>query len=1801
MNNHRPVKIAVLLCAGLFAYSASIARGGWDEATFQKDLEALTVNPHRLGGMEEGSLAAGKYVEKRLREIGIEEIYIQRFPVIQPITTQCELILDGKSYPIHAMRPNILQAPVTPEEGITGTTMYVGTGELSEYGKRTAENKIVVMEFDSENNWSKAFAFGARAVLFVGVDKPAANAFHHINLPANLPRFCVPEAIAQELRLRERPQTIKLLAACEWRELRGRNVIAVIRGTQPEFGKKNRNKDNPDQAIVLAAPLDSLSEVPVLSPGARDAANCAGLLQAGEYFRKHPPRRDVILCFFDAQCQNHMGARAFYGALYRFMGARQLAPLGTLETRLTRFEKERHYLLQLANILSEIAPLTDLWKSWGQLNEQKDELQDKQTRLRGHREQLDAEVKKLQETGPGHADRLTELARQIAETELEIQALSEQIAKLEAQMIPCKEKMSAPKMIERDFFSASMREMPRHDRSARFLRDEAAVFDSEVLEELSPMRVDMRKLKDQLEDAQETKLLKDRAPTVGVDETIRDIQEQIAKLDSQIKVLEKRDLGWNGVIRDIFQETITEESRGRFARLIEEAGKVLARRQGELDQSITLTKQSIAIRDALGEVRNNIVLHVSFNLSDARNKWTFVHGDDTVPFTKNTQDKSGNYKAIFLTMHEVRRSWGDRLTNFDDRAISGIYETKTRLFAPGMFVDSGAIARLFAIYNLAAMTSMDRLPLQGQPADTLSALNSAVVYKQLRTLVPYLKDLADDKGLDVASKIRVNVRFDESAWSGDKSIGPSVKQAGAGSAMADRPVRDAIVAIVRKVGAGPWNGGTFDKVPPGFVFPILTKTDTNGIFEIGPYCIAQQDYYYRPVIFAATFDRTPVGTDEIAESYRTRGIISSVTNERTFQTKVDANLTKAAVNLFKTRTKTFVGHGFTRGALKTIAMRSGSTAKFYADRHLVCEIDNTLALFAPYDAKGLKLFNKAGLVVLNNAPTKREHQGMGISLADEFEHRVTSRLAAHDLRALNSYRLEVLRDSRIKQESLEILNGKAHDLEMDAEGQLSTDPTAEEELTSSLDKHIADQEASAALSRRAYIPLVGVMNDLVTAVVFLLLLTIPFAYSLERLLIGTPHIYRQIGWFSLFFAITFAVLYVVNPAFKIAATPIIIFLAFSIILLSTLVIFIMVRKLQTEIKKMQGLATTVHSADVSRLSTMMAAVNMGISTMRRRPVRTTLTAVTVVLLTFTILTFASFGSSWDIRTKYEGSMVGSPERVLVRHQLWGPIGDGIFETLRGHFTDEATVVGRYWISSTAKQAENQIETELLLATGDQEKITPVAAAVGLDVRDIRMQPHLKDMFMDESGEAEQKKLIAQWDMLEGDGIILTEALSDALGLTDRDIGDAKVLLAGRELTYAGIVSDRLASFTLVEGSSMLPVDYQASGGSEQGSFTQESKTETLSEMPDVESAQFVHYNLDRVVIIGPEVAKTMKGKIRQITIYANNPAETRTISERAAKISELPSYVGDREGVTRMIFTSLTKARGVRDLFIPVLLGGLIIFATMLGSVSDREREIYTFSSLGLAPPHVASLFFAEASVYAVVGGMGGYLLGQVVTRILGYLATLGWVSVPSMNYSSTNAIVTVLIVMGTVLISTVYPAMKASRSANPGIQRSWRIPKPEGNLYDLIFPFTVSTYDIIGVVSFFKEHFDNYSDTSLGVFANMDCGIFRQKENDMLGFRASVALAPFDLGVTQNFAMLSKPSDIEGIDEVRVMIYRLSGAHGDWQRSNRVFINELRKQLLIWRTLPQDIMDRYRQKTLESWDELPVEEVDTESIGAQA
>lgn len=1652
-NTLRTAAFAALLIAGVRP-----AAGAFDRTAFDTDLEAVAGQPHRLAGREDGSRAASRYVEQRLRQIGLDGVFVQEFPVIQPDMTECRLVVDGQSHTIHAIRPNLLQASVTPAEGLQGRSLYVRLGEPETYGTTLPTNRIVIVDFDSAMNWKYAFAFGARAVVFVGSANPSETVWQHVNIPANLPRFYVTEEQADALELRTREQEITLYAACRWQALKGRNVIGLLRGTQSLAGSPV-----PTETLLLAAPLDTYGEIPELAMGARDAINCAALLHCAAEMRLNPPERDVLFCFFDGQTLGHMGARAFYGAVCRELRG----------TKLTSTS-------------------------------------------------LDERAKML-----------------LAERE--------QIA------------LMRPVLQQADLFSNEARGLAAHRFTVRMLGDHARGLSGDALETLRTLRLEKAAVL-RLEAGQETP----------------QTESQRTAIEASITQWQRNDLGWNTLQRDLDKGAITPESHERLERLTAMLLLWCDDREAELADSSAACDVALSLYNTLGSAQHTLSLHVALDLGDSGSAWTFIHGDDSL--SVGTTDVDGIYTGLFKAMRTCHAELGMRVPNFNVLAVSQIFGN--RAFAPALRVDSSGVARMFGILNVAVATVMDPLARQGQPCDTLEAITRDNVYTQVEELVPFLAQLADSPDLSRTSPLRPDVLYVETSWQGDKAVGPTIVGGASAAAMRPPPLRGALLAIQQPPHdiAGNTDPARPAGVPPGFDGAIRVRSNAHGMFELPP-IPSNIEWEMYAVTFDTTHGPSAPAAAPASGIPQARGLISGITCQSSFLRRGD--LSKTTVSVCPVRDVSLVGYGYDNRGTATQVMRGLSSVGFPMDAHLLCERGSVMALFIPPDTSRVKLFSGTGPIALENTPDRDSYQGTGMRVDDADAHMVTPLHTARDLITLNTYRLNLLRDNRIRQDSLERLHGKAKDLEI----------AAVDATNVSVAERLGSLQAAAEYSRRVYRPLVGVLNDLVTAAVWLLLLSIPFAFAVERLLVGAPHVYRQIGWFSLFFVLTFATLYSVNPAFRLAATPMIIFLAFAIVMLSSLVIVIMIRKLQTEVQRMQGLSVSAHRADISRLTTLGAAIQMGISTMRRRPVKTFLSTLTVILLTFTILTFSSFGNYWGVRKDYTGPQRDLPPRILLRHQLWNPLAKDVCHMLKGYLADEAIITPRYWVAPTVWSLPRVLDVDpgghMLIMAKKGKQPVPISAAIGLALEDVQQQDRLRGLF----------EANAQMDRVATDGIFLTDAVAGSLGLTDADIGSAQVFLGGLPLVYAGQVRDQMAEHRLSDGSSMLPVDYAMTGGGSLEEFRKQQNRGAAAGTASI--AQFVPFALDDVAIIPVATAVRLGGQIRALTVYPRDPAGVEAIAKRLATVSGLSAYGSSGGGVDRYIFTALVSTNGWRDLMLPILLGSLIIFATMMGSIADREREIYTFSALGLAPPHVASLFFAEASVYAVVGGMGGYLLGQGVVRLLGWIGQHFLIAVPTLNYSSMNVIITLLIVMATILISTLYPALKASRSANPGVQRAWRIPDAVGDRHDVLFPFTVSAYDFTGVVQFLKEHFDTHGDTSLGTFAASDTCIFRQQGKRMVGIHTRLALAPFDLGIEQSMMLFSRPSDIEGVDEVCLVFQRLAGAPRDWKRSNRVFIHELRKQFLLWRSISGEVTERYRRQTIETWYELPIEVPDAAGTAA--
>ncbi|MCC7147095.1 MAG: hypothetical protein IT443_11675 [Phycisphaeraceae bacterium] len=1630
------------------------------EQTFEQDLKALTAHAHRLAGTPEGQ-AAADYIQQRLRKIGVENVLRMDLPVWQTRVIRCELTIDGKTVPLWPMRPNMFVPPVTPPEGFTGPLLYAGRGRPEDYGSRSPQDAIVVLDYDSPYGWETALSMGAKAVIFLSQNEVEIGGGKYAPVPANYVRLFAPPDTLKQLDLKKDYPAAKVVSHIRWELGKGANVLAFLPGTDAGFVE---SRVEPEM-LVLAVDYDTFGQVPDQNPGARQAANVAALLETVAFFQEHRPKRDLLVMFLDNHARYHQGARWIYDAI----GMRE----DDAQILRDNHRQEQTFTRQLRQIMTS-PPGQSLFAS---------------------RQQIDSLIRLL--------DRQAQQSRS---------QVNDQLVAIRLQ-----KKNAAPELIP----ELHAKEIPFSEATIRW---------DEIRRVLNAAR---------------------RSPSTFD-------PHHIASL--ALAGLVKSNPDWTDAQKTSAQSHLQEE----VASLLDATLGQIDYRLAEIDRLLVADQQRDALRRLVAG--RWIIMHAAYDYSDAGPVWSFVAGHAIGRIYSWTRqgadvDTPGYHKRLLQALGRVAREAG--VAGLDTRPLEdpdfGV------VFTAGDTVPSGMIAGIYGIYNVALTSGYDNRPREGNPVDTLANLNWHALRAQAVEGTKALAAAADSRDVSLPRIFRDLSQSYRPLWSATQEQGNLAVLKATGSLTEDWPATEAVIAVF----------------PSAFWFSSriwdpLDSTQRIGDFE--PFIFETADARGRfPLIGVNKNDYS--NAEYIGAMFDVFGQVRAITNQATAWSD---KLGSIKIELFPGQgysfVNTFTGRELTNNVFR--ALRAVSNADLRPNRSLVGFRPNFSFFYAhnfDIEAEGaggqadFKLIQKDGPLVLRATP--QNPVGDGLSTAKMAWPAPIDAYSAQDILTLNESRLATLRSGGVRLPDLERLHRRGHRLLESSSAALLRDDQAtpidpqRKDLLSqaTLESRQAALGQALALGRQVYEPLRAAMDDLVNGIVILLLLAIPFAFSLERLLICASSVYTRVGGFALCFIITFILLYLVHPGFGIASTPMMILLAFTIILLSSLVCFIIMRKFRDELMTIQGQGGGRHAVEISRMGTLLAAVGMGMSTMRRRPLRTTLTAVTVVMLTFTILCFASVSSQMGVREVYEGPPAEGQTAALMVRQLdysnMNPYQTTLL--LGGSNSGRAFLAEQWW-----KVKMRRTDAASSVARADTGRALTVDAIMGIDPQELDYWPALGDGLYGQILKDKQQALA-------DNGVFLPRVLADQLGLK---IGDP-VLLEGQRLRYAGTVDvNAMQKLRQLDGRSVLPVDFVAFELERQ---QQQGQVQTLND--DRVQRDFQRLSPNQVAITSTACLRKLGGNLHILNVYPQVPADAIERGRQTAELVSMPVWARGEEGIYRMFFTTLTEVSGGLALIVPVLLGGLIIFGTMLGSITDREKEIYTFSALGLGPAHVGFLFFAEAAVYAVIGGMGGQLLAQGVAHTASKLAQWGLIQAPAINFSSTNSLFAIGVVMATVLVSAIYPAYRASKSANPGLARAWKMPPPQGDLIQMKFPFTVSAYDITGVLSFLAEHFRQHDDAGLGIFATRAVKVTRHGAEGHLALQADLALAPFDLGVTQFFTLRATPSEIPGVDEVQIDAHRQSGATPDWYRANRVFVQDLRKQFLLWRTLSSEAIEAYRQQTLQT------------------
>ncbi len=429
-------------------------------------------------------------------------------------------------------------------------------------------------------------------------------------------------------------------------------------------------------------------------------------------------------------------------------------------------------------------------------------------------------------------------------------------------------------------------------------------------------------------------------------------------------------------------------------------------------------------------------------------------------------------------------------------------------------------------------------------------------------------------------------------------------------------------------------------------------------------------------------------------------------------------------------------------------------------------------------------------------------------------------------------------------------------------------------------------------------------------------------------------------------------------------------------------------------------------------------------------------------------------------------------------------------------------------------------------------------------------------------------------------IILEEQMATRLGVTAS--GDQTISLWGAPFTVIGTFkADDYEKALDLDGEPLTPVIFPDEAGKE----ISEEEQDALESGDDIRSFQsrYQHIPASQTAIIPAKTLLAAGGHLKNIAVKPASAAEIGTLATQLSDRFSLALFTGEDDGVWLYNISDTMNYSGVPNIIIPLLISILIVLNTMISSVYERKGEIGVYTSVGLAPSHVSFLFVAEAMALAVISVVLGYLVAQVSAAL--FSTTSLWEGI-TVNYSSMAGVAAMVLVMSVVLISVLYPSKVAARIAIPDVNRTFKLPHPIDNTIHVTLPFLMKFQEKESIGGFLYNYLYGHQDISHGLFSTGEVEVVfncstvddivtsttdseGQQDFNCLHLRSNVWLAPFDFGIMQTIDIQFRPANEgENFLEIIVSLHRLSGESTVWQRINTAFLHEVRKQLLVWRSL---------------------------------
>lgn len=678
-------------------------------------------------------------------------------------------------------------------------------------------------------------------------------------------------------------------------------------------------------------------------------------------------------------------------------------------------------------------------------------------------------------------------------------------------------------------------------------------------------------------------------------------------------------------------------------------------------------------------------------------------------------------------------------------------------------------------------------------------------------------------------------------------------------------------------------------------------------------------------------------------------------------------------------------------------------------------------------------------------------------------------------------------------------------------------------------------------------------DEAAVSVSFFSFLILLFSVLFERLVFQWSSYKRFIG-ILLLMALFFILYALVHPAFSIMANSFMAIVGVGVLLILATISTIFVTETRDMLETISVNILGEHTFRRGRLSVVMHTLTSSVENMRKRPMLTLMALVSIVFFTAAQTAFTSTSYGYSIVKSpvsspppYTGILLKNSYGMPPDTPRGGTLDTPLLKYLQGLAGEDYVLSPRVWMYPQSRDPE-YTRTELITADGTKLRLSP-SAFLGLSSTELQL------IF---------EGRISGLDSFMGKYQCIIP--HDLAALLDMKVGDV-LTIKGIDANFSVIgIVDFTEQVKDLDGKPFLPIN--PSYSEDLLGYGLQTYPETMVPTPLTSSD---------VIYIPWQTALERGGFISSVTLIPKaekTPHEMEELASTLASSLSIVTHVGIRSveestGYSlRTIFSYVFQGWDIMIVVLMVLVS-LSIVNFMLGTFIARKKEIQTFATLGLSPGGVMVVFFTEAITLGFGGTLLGYLGGFALNQ-LSIEANL----LPSsftFNFISLPVIITMVTLICAVLVASLYPALLAARIVTPSLERRWRAAtRPKGDVWEIRLPLKAREFEASGILRYFHEYYTGAGGATAG-FRVLDITDVNVANIEL---ELDVILTPVERDITQT--AIIKGKEEEGEYPFTLTLVRKTGDPKLWQSRNRPFIDDLRKQSLLWKSLTHEQRSKY-------------------------